>query len=276
MKQEIRQLNPFYFQYDASLLKGLEQIQNPSLVTVAKVFRENIISFGSIPTVPTYFALRQTYQDIALDRYLMEERSLPFKDAKKRIEKYKSENTDVGDKFIRDKANQFMELILEVDGFRQAVRLLLTSTTVMCWSAFETAVSDTWDSAFSTKSSSIALAGINLKPLLGDIPRRKLDFTRIDGIKNAYKIFGLTNELDHIWSDSVIKHLHLDRNLIVHRAGIIDSSYASEMKKHNLPCYGVGKPLYVDAMFVAHFINKTIAAVRDIMLFTDNWLSQSK
>jgi hypothetical protein len=271
--REILQLLPSQFQYDGGLLREyVESIQSPILHPVVEVFETNIKNLAAVVTMPVYFALSASQRRRAVDRYLDEGHTLDGDTARKMIHVYMDELQDNNRDSNVQAANAHLIDIMEIDGLRSAIRLLFTSAITMCWTAFEAVASDGWDVTFTAQSTRIVNHGLDLSAVLASTAKRKFDFTRLEGIKSAYKIFNVKNELNKVWESQGLKRLHLDRNLIVHQAGIVDKVYQEEMRKLTKTTFPLGKPIHIDAKIISHLVNQAIIGGGELLRFLDRWL----
>jgi len=182
-----------------------------------------------------------------------------------------------------------------------AMKVLRRTAALSSWTAFECVATDSWvavldenpiplgqralsslpgkdDGGVSAKHISVGLAakhGFDLRHCLGTLLRSRFDFTCTDGIRDAFRAsFGdeeNSEELQAILSKPILKKLEATRNLIVHRAGVVDEEYNRQMSS-DLP---IGEPLELSDEQISEFIEGAGLACGAILLFLDDWLEST-
>ena len=113
----------------------------------------------------------------------------------------------------------------------------------------------------------------DLRNCLGTILKPKFDFTSIAGIKKAFTVAFKGSDqiaqLQRILSDPVLWELEVTRNLIVHRAGIVDEEY-NKLLSADLP---LGKSLELTDNSVRTFAEKSAIAAAAVLIFVDDRLN---
>jgi len=180
------------------------------------------------------------------------------------------------------------------------LKVLRRTAVLSGWTAFECVAADAWkavlnenpvplgqralasvrekeDGDLSAKHISVGLAarhGFDLRHSLGTLLESKFDFTSVDGIKKAFgAAFGSTGnsaELLSILSGPKLRELQATRNLIVHRAGVVDGEY-NRLMCLDLP---VGEPLELTEERVSELVESAGVASGAILIFLDNWLEK--
>ena len=181
-----------------------------------------------------------------------------------------------------------------------STKVLKSAMVSGCWTAFECAVADCWVavlnqspvplaqhamsslsnqsdiSEISSKQIPVGLAArynFDLRSCLGTILRPKFDFTSVSGMKNAFnaafKGDKKMEELQDILSNPVLRELEVSRNLIVHRAGVIDEEYNRQLSK-DLP---IGQPLDLPTSKVSEFAEQSSLAAAAVLILVDEWLN---
>jgi len=139
---------------------------------------------------------------------------------------------------------------------------LMNSSVIWTWTVFEVCATDLWEAALNTNFNTIGRDAFmrmakgnlplgaeakqvgkiiridyvvkydfNIKDNVGGILKQYFDFSTLDGIREAYKhIFPRSTAVQTALSNQDLWMLSQDRNLIVHRAGYIDSKYKSATK----------------------------------------------
>jgi hypothetical protein len=180
-----------------------------------------------------------------------------------------------------------------------AVKVLKRTAVLNSWTAFECVAADSWaavldenpipfgqraigslrlgeDGDLTAKHISVGLAarhGFDLRHCLGTLLRPKFDFASVEGIKRAFDAaFRDTKrgvELQSILSKPILRKLEVTRNLIVHRAGIVDSEYNRQLSS-DLP---IGEQLEISDDQIKEFVENAGIASGAILLFLDDWLA---
>lgn len=195
---------------------------------------------------------------------------------------------------------EFNKLIHAADDWKDAVKFLKQSTTTQAWIGFESAAKNIWVSALnarpltlgqptfnllpddskesevSSKTIQVGLAakfGFDLRTHLGTILSERYDFTSVGGIKKAYKTaFQSIDTLNKNLDNPVLFKLEQTRNLLVHRAGIIDDAY-----KNKTRCpQSCGEELAVSDAEFEEFIISSLDATIELFKFTDDYLIKTK
>ena len=199
----------------------------------------------------------------------------------------------------------------------KGVEALLFSAMIQAWTTFESLGTDLWVQALNTRPIPLAVSAINnqlskdesgapdsvqgknpklefIQGLLeedhetireaGAVVKRtkKFDFSRLRGIRAAYRCaFGADAE-------SLFKTPPFDdldvlegiRNVIVHRAGIVDSSYRKRVsdgtekyKKHNLHTLSLGSRIPINGEITKAMIDSMTKSSGLLFEFVDKWFS---
>ena len=135
---------------------------------------------------------------------------------------------------------------------------------------------DSKESEVSSKTIQVGLAakfGFDLRTHLGTILSERYDFTSVGGIKKAYKTaFQSIDTLNKNLDNPVLFKLEQTRNLLVHRAGIIDDAY-----KNKTRCpQSCGEELAVSDAEFEEFIISSLDATIELFKFTDDYLIKTK
>lgn len=130
-------------------------------------------------------------------------------------------------------------------------------------------------SEISSKLISVGLAAkynFDLRNCLGTVLKPKFDFTSVGGMKKAYsaafKGSSQADELQVILSKPVLRELEVTRNLIVHRAGMVDEEYKKQLSI-DLP---LGQPLELTDNKIRTLAEESAVAAAAVLIFVDDWL----
>jgi len=210
------------------------------------------------------------------------------------LEKIKPESEKV--KEIVDYLNGFEE-----QSFKQAISALLSSVVVFSWTGFECLCTDTWVEAVNSRPSALARSAassadkdsndaaeygrpsgksvpfeliaknsFDLRGCMGEILKAKFEFTSVRKIKKAYvAAFGKLPEFDAIFDDPEVVKLQAIRNLIVHRAGLVDEAFNSRMNLA-LP---VGSQYEFIGQDAGQYVSASIRRGLQLVKFVDDYLT---
>lgn len=182
-----------------------------------------------------------------------------------------------------------------------AMRVLKMAVVSSTWTALECVASDCWITALnecpthlaqqvlssvpresdtsdiSSKQISFGLAAkykFDLRHCLGTVLKAKFDFTSISGIRKAYAAaFKGERQLDEfqsLLSTPLLRELELTRNLIVHRASIVDNEYNTQMSMS----LALGKPLQITDEQISEFAERVAIVGAAILIFASDFIKE--
>lgn len=187
---------------------------------------------------------------------------------------------------------------------------MLANTVINLWTAYETLSGDLWETALNTHPHQLAkLQGkkggkpqtgnddvdgdgdtdgknvslnflhqyrYDVSGVMGTLLKSRYDFSRIEKIRLAYK--------DAFWCDfpDVETMIGMDlyalasvRNLLVHKAGIVDEKFRKNTKSiAMLKGAVVGEELFIDGRMVAKFIDETLTSGIALVRAVDDWIAK--
>jgi hypothetical protein len=181
-----------------------------------------------------------------------------------------------------------------------AIEGLFSSMILGTWTAFETLSGDLWEGALNTRPDEIAkLAGarsagakdgdsqksidlnrlaehgFNVSNVMGTLLRGRFNFQVLDDIRYAYNCaFGkrCANAMKAVHSDA-IQHLSATRNILVHKAGIIDDKFKQDTKSSpHFATLTTGAQLKLDGRVVADLVLNAVTQVIEIITSIDKYL----
>lgn len=192
-----------------------------------------------------------------------------------------------------------------------AIDAMLASYVTGAWTAFEALAVDLWETALNehpmglanldgklsrltkTKqtidksierdSKSVPLNFINrfefdIRHHMGTLflMQRRYEFTRLQGIRAAYvEAFSKDYEqLDPIVTSDALDALSVVRNLLVHKAGIVDAEYEKRAKNLRIPKLAVGQLLKLDGETVVGLIKPVFALGGHLIAAVDRWIEK--
>lgn len=117
----------------------------------------------------------------------------------------------------------------------------------------------------------------NLSDKMGTILREKFKFDRLDCIREAYSVafYNAADEVDAALTDKALDALSQTRNLIVHRAGVVDRHYYDQTTKLPLAPKGeIGAPILLDGELTEALVGAGIDRCNHLIFAVDNWLGK--
>lgn len=181
-----------------------------------------------------------------------------------------------------------------------AVRSLLAFTSVAIWTAVESLAKDLWISCVnlrldplaknalrvqgsstgeggskSVRAEWLAKYGFDLRDRMGTLlveDENKFQFDSPKLIRRSYvAAFGQSPESEKLWQELSrdLGLLNLTRNLVAHRAGIVDQRFVDQTQTA-LP---VGEYVPLNAETVADFLTVATQAACELLAFVDTWFA---
>jgi hypothetical protein len=181
------------------------------------------------------------------------------------------------------------------------------------WTAFETMAGDLWEAALNVHPQGLAelkgtrkritrgtdsdssrgqedpeiekLKSVPLNEILrhefkienrmGTVLRTKQRFDHLVGIREAYGLafFKNTDDIDAVLKEDVFDALNTIRNLIVHRSGVVDTTYERKSKFLKIPSAPVGSPIFLDGETVVHLMRAVTARSLHLLTSVDAWIT---
>lgn len=236
---------------------------------------------------------------------MSEEDKNRYIEEKKRIweTKYKPKEEQLFYEAYRKGEEKFSFMLKNLDIYN-SYRSLLYSGVVFIWCSFEIFMKDLWETALNIAGKRVkkmALGNIgkienndsysgirgkfvsldylgqynfNISNKLGSILVNKFDFTSPYGIKEAFVcLFPKSTAIKGALEDEGLKQLEARRSVIVHRAGIVDSSFC---KKTGVDQKKIGANLQLSEKGVLDYGNVTIDIALKMIKAVSSILSGSK
>jgi hypothetical protein len=110
---------------------------------------------------------------------------------------------------------------------------------------------------------------------MGTVLKEKFNFTVLNSIRDAYSMafHNHGEKIQAAISDQSLDALNAARNLIVHKAGVIDRRYYNETKNLTLAPKGqIGERISLDGQIVATLVNTGLERCNGLILAVDEWL----
>jgi hypothetical protein len=159
--------------------------------------------------------------------------------------------------------------------FRLLFHRLCHAITFGFWTAFECVAGDVWEVAVNVEPgglwktaseektlgvATLAKYGFDLRACLGTVLKSKFDFTGVSGIRKAYlKTFGDSPVVEKALNDPNLSFLEACRNVVAHKAGIIDEMFLKRVQRTGR-VYTVGSKLEIDRSTLTTFRNTNLVA----------------
>lgn len=195
---------------------------------------------------------------------------------------------------LSEEASGLLSKMMSIDIVERGSRSLVYAGYMSTWTAFECLSKDIWigllndeptrfghpsfrvlpefgneNDGLSRKAIEIGLLaryGFDLRRSVGTILSARFDFTSAKGISRAYEAaFGKLEVIDRLRSDNRMKLLEATRNLIAHRAGIVDQEFT---RVTGSPAK-IGTYLEISATDLSHMANQTIEHAINIVSALD-------
>jgi hypothetical protein len=217
---------------------------------------------------------------------------------------------DAWEKFYLASLNRGTQPVMLLQGTPSGVGLeaMLSSALTGTWTAFETMAGDLWEVALNIHPSilaelrgkrkrpenrtpdsnaedkesqkSVQLSEIlryqfDLREKMGSVHRNQRRFDSLSGIREAYRLaFSRNYEIiDEAVDYNGLDALNAVRNLIVHKAGIVDREYLKRADTLNIPVAEVGKPILLDGNLVMEMMISVISGSNRLIVGVDDWIA---
>jgi len=219
-----------------------------------------------------------------------------------------------GDKwqeFYLASLNRGTQPVVMLQGTASGVGLeaMLSSAWTGTWTAFETMAGDLWETALnlhpvvlaelrgrkkrSTKTetdkgehpeslkhvhlSEILRYQFDLRNKMGSVHRNQRRFDSLTGIREAYRTAFSKNavEIDRVIDYNGLDALNAVRNLIVHRAGIVDREYKKRASYLKIPDAKLGESILLDGQLTMDMMISVIKVSFHLIETVDKWISEN-
>jgi hypothetical protein len=190
---------------------------------------------------------------------------------------------------------------IEAPVIRHGVESMLESYTVQSWTVFETLVADLWEAALNAhpvilaelrgarggepatdSSKSVALNLIqrhryNVSEVMGTILRERYRFDTLLESRKAYReAFSVDGgAIQQILANQAIDAANALRQVLVHRAGVVDRLYASRTENLPLaPHVAEGERIALNGEIVFNLLSAIRPLTIELFYAVDDWLVQ--
>lgn len=193
-------------------------------------------------------------------------------------------------------------------GAGSGLSAILASCVMSSWTAFETMAADLWEEAINTHPNNLAaLKGTrkkgaekddddeiedasknsqsiglhllqryhyDLRSSMGSVLRSIQRFDRLAGAREAYAqaFYKSYDDIDAALNDRCIDALNATRNLLVHRAGLVDDQYLRKCRYLNIPQAALGEEIVLDGEIVFNLVSPVIETSFKLMSAVDHWV----
>lgn len=129
--------------------------------------------------------------------------------------------------------------------------------------------------------SRLTRGSFDIQKQMGSILKSRFKFSSLDGIRRAYSSAfsekekcARSDDIDISLSDQALDALSAVRNLIVHKAGIVDAVYLDDIKSApNAPHLAEGSRLGINGDMVCNLIQPVMTCCVNLIRSVDTWLS---
>jgi hypothetical protein len=177
---------------------------------------------------------------------------------------------------------------------------LMTSQVLLIWAAFETMAGDLWEAAVNAHPQTLARLGgklgrdkdkgktlpmhyleqhgYNLEHVMGTVLRdHRFSFAKLDNIEKAYRSAfpdGSKPGSEEFWQDASLKAICALRNLIVHKAGVVDEDFLKTRGPHPQVAHlSLNERFTPDGLILQRVFREFVAFSEDLMQSVDNWVA---
>jgi hypothetical protein len=187
---------------------------------------------------------------------------------------------------------------------------MLSSALTGTWTAFETMAGDLWETAVNIHPSVLAeLRGkrkrqesqsqaseaddkesrkfvqlseilrhqFDIRNKMGSVHRNQRRFDSLTGIREAYRLAFCRNyeTIDEALDYNGLDALNAVRNLIVHRAGIVDREYLKRADTLKIPTAEIGEPILLDGNLTMELMISVIKGSFHLIVGVDEWIASN-
>jgi len=119
---------------------------------------------------------------------------------------------------------------------------------------------------------------------MGALLRENFSFQRLSGIRAAYsRAFSKDyDEIDEILADHAFDKLNLVRNLLLHKAGIVDDTFIKSVESISRVIGGekavqpeTEKPIVLTGQIVKELINPAFQCAERLIRTVDSWIGRN-
>jgi hypothetical protein len=236
------------------------------LAPVATVFARNLVAILATAASPWYFAISGAYTShyfmpigMEVAKYIQEDitpegaaKLLEGIRASHHASANRSEQAELIQNYAKAAAEELLDRFLEDEPGEEVAANILCQCAVLAWSAFEVLSTDVFRVTINKnpKLASLLLKndrtkrlyqhkefgltlgdhGYDLSGSMGDVLLEQCRLDDIDTIRTAFDvIFPMSSTLRESLAERELWHLNKLRNLIVHRAGVVDAQFRESM-----------------------------------------------
>ena len=117
----------------------------------------------------------------------------------------------------------------------------------------------------------------DIKASMGSVLRTRQRFDHLAGIREAYGLafHKKSDEIDKWVKHDGIDALNAVRNLLVHRSGVADATYARKEKYLKIPRTEIGARILLDGQIVSEFLRMSAVVSANLLLAVDKWVTEN-
>lgn len=193
---------------------------------------------------------------------------------------------------------------------RTGLRALFGGAIILAWTTFECLATDLWERALNlspvslasraanavdtadggSKSNPVGLSarwisidvlrkyGFDLRCHMGSVLKSKFTFSDLNDLRRAYAAaFGKDKALEGIFDADELRLLVAVRNLLVHRAGIVDARFKERVVRHEpkMAALKEGEVFIAMGEWPTRLVRAGIAGSCSLMLYVDGWITKN-
>lgn len=277
-----------------------EKLSDDGLKKIALSAKDNHIQLSIILALP-HFLMTKSIKDIKHFQYLLEgavatKNSIHPKteEGKKQLDDFVKVKFESNEKEHSEEGRKALAKMINNNPYLEnAFQIQALNSLAHVWTIFESTTKDIWVylmnnyqdkflnnlleaktdkeiEGINGKYISISLLGkfgFNINNKLGDILSSKYDFTSCSGIKKAYVDLDKSQkDFFRFLNDRNLFHLELIRNLIVHKAGIVDEIFKNKIDS----CVqSVGERILITKNDFGNYENTAIRTIVKLLEFAE-------
>jgi len=211
---------------------------------------------------------------------------------------------------IKRGRNQLRGWLLHHKTLQTGIETIFSSQIIALWTALEVLASDLWEVALNSHPATLAdLPGspkrikagsdgyerlddgderevrlseirrvtrgnYDLSEKMGSLLKAKFNFSALSGIRTAYSVAFSKNyaNVDKAIASVALDAASLARNILVHKAGIVDEEYAQRAKVAGVPQLAIGEHFPLNGEVASKIIGDALVAALDLIKAIDGWL----
>jgi hypothetical protein len=259
----------------------------PAILTYLSLFGERRLALWTRALVKTKHVLDYSSETAKAEVYAEVERM--WADSKNDEQDAQSKDQEV---------DRRLEALHEVSEVYESLQALLRSAISAMWTALEYLASDLWITAVNKRPKTLGQRAIgqisnspdgvelsahaisfrilaerdfDLRSCLGTVLKPAFDFTRVEGIQRAYRCLFGKDDVTLCLGGDTLKELQIHRNLLVHKAGIVDAPFKAVVKTP----VKIGERMLYDGPEACRLADTAIQSAARLATLVGEWLTNN-